>query len=148
MQNDKIIKVIQEVHEQFKARGNFGHSGRPGKVGGSTPGGGLSGGGSADLGEVANAVGAVRRSTGYVLNTSYGRVELSGTGDQYSKGKSIQVMAASDKSPAYVSKRLTGSNDEVANAVKQLQSAKDLKSAASILDGLPGEGKTFRYQTD
>lgn len=49
MKTDKIIKVIQEVHEQFKGgsgSGNFGHSGRPGKQGGSSGGGGSAGGGS------------------------------------------------------------------------------------------------------
>lgn len=38
--NDKLIKLLSEVHEQYKARGNFGHAGRPGHIGGSAPGGG------------------------------------------------------------------------------------------------------------
>lgn len=41
--NNKVIKAIQEVHEEYKAQGNFGHAGRPGKVGGSAPGGGAGG---------------------------------------------------------------------------------------------------------
>lgn len=46
---DKIIKAIQQAHEEYKSgqgRGNWGHAGRPGQIGGSSPAGG--GGGVTD----------------------------------------------------------------------------------------------------
>lgn len=62
--NTKIIKAIQNAHEEYQSlkggagSGNFGHTGVPGHVGGSAPGGGH---GSASGGETSIPAGG--RST-------------------------------------------------------------------------------------
>lgn len=136
---------FNKLNAALKARGNWGHSGRPGKVGGSTPGSGSSSD-VTDLVTVADKLGATRGSTGYNLSAPYGRIELSGTGDQYAKGKSIQVMVAHDESPAYASKRVTAQESDLIAAVNKMRKAPTLQAAADILDGLQGENNTFRWQ--